>query len=143
FPCLLCPFHLRCLFGPFRGRGTCRHLAAQHGYRSLCQREGGVRSCRDTRPQGWTIGIGLATVAIRMPVVLFTSETVHADWSREKPLTARTVIMEDNPYCMRILLILVNNHHRPLFVGAEHGICRDQNVTCGISHLASGSNDPT
>src|SRR5437773_2711592 len=77
-----------------------------------------------------------------MPVVLFTSEAVHADWSREKPLTARTVIMEDNAYCMRILLILVYNHHRPLFVGAQQGICRDQNVARGISNVASGRKDP-
>src|SRR5438552_5400329 len=69
-----------------------------------------------------------------MPVVLLAAERNHVD--RPGEVLNGTPILKTNLYCMRVLLVFVDQHHCPLTIRPKKSIRGHQGVAGGITNVA-------
>src|SRR2546430_13135021 len=76
-----------------------------------------------------------------MPLVLLAAKGNHVDWAGERILRIGSIVTKIDPNRMRVFLILVNNHQRPLAIGSTQRIGSHQNVSGRIEHITRGRED--
>src|SRR5437764_13925100 len=76
-----------------------------------------------------------------MPLILLAAKGNHVYSTGEGIVRTRGTITKINPNRMRVFLILVNNHQRPLAIGSMQRIGSHQNVSGRIEHITRGRED--
>src|ERR1700730_1853308 len=75
-----------------------------------------------------------------MPLILFAAESYHADGAVEMALLGSRSIKGDL-HGMRILLIFIDDHQGPLFVGSQNGVGGDEIISDEVLDVAGGRED--
>src|SRR6266542_13129 len=74
-----------------------------------------------------------------MPLVLLLPECDPRDRPDKRTILLGLFVMKRDADRMEILVILVDQHQRPLSIRPEHGIHRNQNMPLGILNIARGT----
>src|ERR1700730_8416761 len=109
--------------------------SAQHVQGSLWQSKRRVLPSLHCRADRRKIGIGMALWAFRTPQVLFTAEGCHRDWTR-KGVWHSCFVVEDQSYAMRVGLVFVDYHDRPLPIRKLDWISSYQGVSAVVLKIA-------
>ena len=78
----------------------------------------------------------MTSLSICMPLVLRLAERNHRDQSGERAVGIGVGIMECDADFMRIVVVLVDEHERPLTVWTLQGVGGQQHVACNIFYVA-------
>src|SRR5712691_1203398 len=73
-----------------------------------------------------------------MPLVLLFPECDPRNWPDKRTILLGLFVMKRNADRMMVLVILVDQHERPLSIRPEHGIHRNQNMSLGVLNIARG-----
>ena len=82
-----------------------------------------------------TVGIGEPTLLGGMPLILSAAEGDLIDRTGEESGLPGAVIVKCNPHGMRILLIAIHQHQRPVAIRPPHYIGRHQRIAIGVLHV--------
>src|SRR6202165_2921700 len=124
--------------GTLRGRQSSPKDSDRSGGQSVL----GVLSARELRCCRRTVGIGVALLAGGVPLILRLAERDHRHRAQEKRVAVTACIMKYDPDSMRVVVILVDQHERPLTIRALQGIARHQKVSVGVFDLAGRGVEP-
>lgn len=84
----------------------------------------------------------MAVQAVEMPLVFGGAESNPIHRAGEKALLLRLPIVESDFYTMCVVVILVDQHDRPLAVRPLHCLRSHQRVAGGVAHVAGNAIEP-
>src|ERR1700732_2573880 len=111
-------------------------FAAENGYGSGGQRVLGALGPEERGGDGRAIRVCMAFSPVRMPLVLSPAERDHRDRPNERLIPVAVCIVKHKIDLMRIVMVLIDKHERPLTIGALQRICGNQQVSLRVLHVA-------
>ena len=112
------------------------HLATKYGQRSSGQAIERVFLALERRGRGWTVGIGISAFSIRMPLVLGPSKRNYCDGSPKGSFPAAFGVVKYDANLMRVVIVLINEHERPLAIGTMQCVSGHQHLSFCIFYIA-------
>src|SRR5215467_2376999 len=106
------------------------NLSSKYCNGSFGQRIDSIRASGDHARDRWPIGVGIALRSICFPDILLAAECHPSDRTAITALPLR--IVKDDPYLMGVRLVAVDQHERPVSIGAVHGVGRDEHVALAV-----------
>src|ERR1035441_5151591 len=74
-----------------------------------------------------------------MPFILLLAKRNHRDLSDEGCVLMTAGIMEEDAHLMWMIVVLVDEHQRPLTVWTMESVSRHQHVSLGIFHITGSA----
>src|ERR1700682_3354695 len=93
----------------------------------------------ERRCDGRAVRIRVSFFPVRVPLILSLAECDHRDRSSERLISGPVRIAKHDMDLMRIVMVLIDKHERPLPIGALHRISRNQQVPLRVLYVASRS----
>src|SRR5258708_37010066 len=73
-----------------------------------------------------------------VPLVLVFAERNHSDWPAERPVPVGLGILKGDSNWVRMAVVFIDEHKRPLAVGTLQSVGSYEQVPGGILHAAEG-----
>src|SRR5581483_12074816 len=101
-----------------------------------CREREVICTRRKSRSCCWAVRIGITISKSRMPCVLLFSKCNPCNRTDKGTVFFGIIIVELNAYRVGVVIILIDQHQRPLPIGPQHGVGSYKNVAVVVFNIA-------